>query len=941
MKTSEIRKRFLDYFAARGHAIVPGSSLVPDNDATLLFTNSGMVQFKDVFLGRQTRDYRRAVTAQRCVRAGGKHNDLENVGYTARHHTFFEMLGNFSFGDYFKAEAIAYAWELLTGEFALPAERLWVTVFEDDDEAERIWRRDIGIPAERFRRIGAHDNFWSMGDSGPCGPCSEIFYDHGPRLSGGPPGSAEQEGDRFVEIWNLVFMQFNRAAAGADGTLAPLPQTAVDTGMGLERIAAVLLGVHSNSQTDLFRNLMAAAAMVLSAAAELGAVGDGDGDGQGIQSLRVIADHIRSTAFLVVDGVRPSNEGRGYVLRRIIRRAARHGYRLGCRDPFMHKLVRPLIAEMGDAYPELAAAGAQVERVLRRENEKFAETLEQGLKLLDREIAGLSGKVISGAAAFRLYDTFGFPLDLTADVAREHGLAVDHAAFDEAMAVQRARARAASQFGKGGAGGGGDGTGADGANGANELPPMDGIPATRFLGYQHLRGAAKVLALFTGQPPAAVDALDEGRRGIVVLDATPFYAQSGGQVGDRGEIRFGDGADGNKRKGGGEGGNETGGAVFTVEDTRYLAPRVIGHIGTVARGRIAVGDPAEARVTADFRRRCARHHSATHLLHAALKAVLGDHVRQQGSLVEAARLRFDFSHSEAPSREQIAAVEDLVNRTIRANTAVATEPMDLEQAKADGAEALFGEKYDARVRVVRMGAFSFELCGGTHVERTGDIGYFKIISESGIAAGVRRIEALGGGDAERWVARQLALLEDAAAALKSPPEEMRRRLDALLDGQREQRRRIQSLQGELATGGHAADAGAAAGATVREVNGVRVVAIRRDDADAPAMRAAVDQWKRKLGSGVVLVAGVHAGKATLIAGVTADLAARYPAGGLIETLAPLVGGRGGGKAELAQGGGGKVEGVDAAVDGVYRWVAESESNSNSKSKAKVKAKSES
>ena len=869
MKTTEIRQRFLDYFTTRGHEVVPSSSLVPGNDPTLLFTNSGMVQFKDVFLGNQTRSSRRAVTAQRCVRAGGKHNDLENVGYTARHHTFFEMLGNFSFGDYFKAEAIHFAWELLTEEFGLPAERLWVTVFEDDDEAEQIWRRDIGVPASRFSRIGARDNFWSMGDTGPCGPCSEIFYDHGPEVAGLPPGESADgdDGDRYIEIWNLVFMQFNRSA---DGQLAPLPKPSVDTGMGLERIAAVLQGVQSNYDIDLFRNLIAATADAL---AVEGIVRDN-------QSLRVIADHIRSTAFLLVDGVTPSNEGRGYVLRRIIRRAVRHGYRLGCREPFMHKLVRPLIDEMGDACPELAVAGAQVEQTLRRENEKFAETLEQGLKILDREIAALGGAVIPGEAAFKLYDTFGFPLDLTADVAREHGLTVDNDAFERAMAAQRERARSASQFVRG------------------EPLRVDGLGATDFLGYECLHSEVQALALLEDQAP--VERLDEGRRGIVVTERTPFYAESGGQVGDRGEIRFAD-------------------AVFTVEDTQFLADKAIAHIGVVASGQVSAGERGEAEVSADSRRQCANNHSATHLLHAALKKVLGAHVKQKGSLVEAKRLRFDFSHTQALDKTELAAIEQLVNQNIRANTPVSTDLMDLERAKAAGAEALFGEQYGERVRVVRMGEFSFELCGGTHVERSGDIGVFKIVAESGIAAGVRRIEALSGAFAEEWMARQLALLDDTAAALKAPPERVPQRLQALLDSQREAQKQIRELQAKGVAGG--GDGDDAASERVEEINGIKVVAIRHDAADAKTMRIAVDRWKQKLGSGIVLVAGVSEGKVTLIAGVTRDLAGRYSAGKLIEALVPLVDGRGGGKPELAQGGGGKVEAVDEVIAEVSRWVA--------------------
>ena len=874
MKTTEIRKRFLRYFAEREHEIVPGSSLVPANDPTLLFTNSGMVQFKDVFLGNRQPGSARAVTAQRCVRAGGKHNDLENVGYTARHHTFFEMLGNFSFGDYFKSQAIGYAWELLTGEFGLSAERLWVTVFEEDDEAERIWLNEVGVSPTRFSRIGAEDNFWSMGDTGPCGPCSEIFYDHGPAVAGGPPGSPQQHGDRFVEIWNLVFMQYNR---NSDGKLEALPKPSVDTGMGLERVAAILQSVHSNYDIDLFRNLIAAAVKVL-----------GSKDRHS-HSLHVIADHIRSTAFLVVDGVTPSNEGRGYVLRRIIRRAIRHGYQLGCREPFMHKLVRPLIDEMGQAYPELAAAGEQVERVLARENKKFNETLEQGLKILDREITGLSGTVIPGQVAFRLYDTFGFPLDLTADVAREQKLTVDHAAFDWAMTQQRDRARAASQF---------EQSRATPRN-SNIANDMKALSATPFLGYQEWQSNEKILALFaqkneTMQP---CETLNPGQQGIVVLERTPFYAQGGGQVGDRGEIHFAEG-------------------IFTVEDTQYLADKVICHFGIMTAGKVGTGERGAAKVAADLRRHCANNHSATHLLHAALKAVLGSHVRQKGSLVEPRRLRFDFSHFEAINVDQLRAIEQLVNRNIRANTAVAVDVMDLEQAKADGAEAWFGEKYDSQVRVVRMGEFSFELCGGTHVERTGDIGFCKIISESGIAAGIRRIGALTGACAEQWVAQQLSLLNAVASTLKSTPQQVETRLKSLLTEQLEQHQQIQSLQGKLAGGGTSLNE------SVKEINGVKVVAIRQDHADVKSMRMAVNQWKRQLGSGIVLVTGVNEDKVTLIAGVTGDLVTRYHASELIRALVPLVDGSGGGKPELAQGGGSKVGAVEQVMAAMYRWVAE-------------------
>ena len=875
MKTSDIRARFLAHFEQRGHQVVPGSSLVPGNDPTLLFTNSGMVQFKEVFLGEQSPTTPRAVTAQRCVRAGGKHNDLENVGYTARHHTFFEMLGNFSFGDYFKSDAIAYAWELLTEGFGLPPDRLWVTVFEEDSEAEKIWRKKIGVPKNRLSRIGAADNFWSMGDTGPCGPCSEIFYDHGEAVAGGPPGSPEQDGDRFVEVWNLVFMQYNRAA---DGTLTPLPKPSVDTGMGLERIAAILQGQHNNYDIDLFRNLIAASETALGV--------DGGAAPSTTQSLRVIADHIRSTAFMLTDGVLPSNEGRGYVLRRIIRRAVRHGYRLGCRAPFMHKLVQPLVAEMGEAYPELSAAAAQVRDALRRENEKFNQTLEQGLRILDREIAELRGKVISGEVAFRLYDTFGFPLDLTADVAREHGLRVDSQGFENSMAQQRARARAAKQF----------------TQAANLR--LDGVTATEFLGYQTLTAQGEVVALLglDDRPESDTETatatrlqkLQVGQRGIVVLNQTPFYPEGGGQVGDRGKISFGD-------------------AGFGVEDTRYLANQVIAHVGWARDGEISVGDSGNAAVGEQSRRHCANNHSATHLLHAALKAVLGTHVQQKGSLVTPQRLRFDFSHSEAITDAQLRSIEDWVNARIRANLEVCDSRMELEQAKAAGAEALFGEKYGVQVRVVRMGDCSLELCGGTHVTRSGDIGLFKITAESAVAAGIRRLEALSGACAENWVATQLAYLDSLAQTLKTQPARVGQKLETLLANQRAQSKQIQSLQDKLATGGDASEA-------VQQVNGINVVALRQDDADAKTLRRAVDQWKQKLGSGVVLVAGANADKVTLIAGVTADLAQQYRADALIAQLAPLVGGSGGGKPDLAQGGGGKPEALPDALRQVPRWV---------------------
>ncbi len=859
MKTSEIRDRFLNFFRERGHEIVPSSPLVPGNDPTLLFTNAGMVQFKDVFLGDETRDYLRATTSQRCVRAGGKHNDLENVGYTARHHTFFEMLGNFSFGDYFKRDAIDFAWELLTKEFGLPPEKLWVTVFEEDDEAEDLWINRIGVPADRVTRIGAKDNFWQMGDTGPCGPCSEIFYDHGPEVAGGPPGTPEEDGDRYIEIWNLVFMQFNRSA---DGTMKPLPKPSVDTGMGLERIAAVLQGVHSNYEIDLFVNLIDAAARVLGT------------DDREDKSLRVVADHIRSTAFLVLDGVVPSNEGRGYVLRRIIRRAVRHGYQLGCQEPFLHRLVGPLADEMGDAYPELRREQAMIERVLRVENERFNETLEQGLKILDREMESLEGDTLDGELVFRLYDTYGFPVDLTADVARERGLKIDQAGFDVAMAGQRERARAASKFARG------------------EEIRLEGVEATRFDGYGTLSESVDVVALLRGDE--SVDVLADGEEGMLVTSATPFYAESGGQVGDRGEFRFGD-------------------VRFQVEDTRYLPGKVVAHVGRVAGGEIRVGDSGEASVTPDHRQGSANHHSATHLMHAALKAVLGGHVQQKGSLVEPSRLRFDFSHQVGMTAAEIRAVETLVNNEIRRNEAVTAEVMELDVARAAGAEALFGEKYDNDVRTIRMGEFSFELCGGTHVSRTGDIGQFKIISETGIANGIRRVEAVTGKAAEEWMRRRLELLESSAGALRVPVEQLPDRIAALLQQQKEQAKQIQSLQEKIATGGSAGDA-------VRDVGGIRVAAVRQDDADAKTMRLTVDRWRSKLQSGLVMVAGANQGKVTIIAGVSKDLAERFPAGKLVAHLAPLVDGRGGGKPELAQGGGSRVEAVDDLVNATYQWV---------------------
>ena len=859
MRTSQIRSRFLDYFRRNGHQVVSSSSLVPGNDPTLLFTNAGMVQFKDVFLGDEQRDYVRAVTSQRCVRAGGKHNDLENVGYTARHHTFFEMLGNFSFGDYFKQYAIDYAWELLTRELGLSPERLWVTVFEEDDEAEYLWINRIGMPANRVTRIGSKDNFWQMGDTGPCGPCSEIFYDHGPDVAGGPPGTPGEDGDRYIEIWNLVFMQFNRSA---DGILTPLPKPSVDTGMGLERIAAVLQNVHNNYEIDLFANLITDAGRILHT------------QDHTHQSLRVVADHIRSTAFLVLDGVLPSNEGRGYVLRRIIRRAIRHGYQLGCRTAFMHRLVSPLVKEMGEAYPELRTHQSRVERVLRTENEKFNETLDQGLKILHREMDTLQGATLDGELVFRLYDTYGFPQDLTADVARERGLDIDYDGFHHAMEQQRARARAASKFTQG------------------ETVRLEPMASTRFVGYETLTDTVEVAALVRDKE--AVDSLCNGDQGILITHSTPFYAESGGQVGDQGNIRFGE-------------------AVFEVWDTRYLANKVIAHIGTVHGGDIHMRMSGEARVTSSHRQGSVHHHSATHLLHAALKKVLGSHVQQKGSLVEPERLRFDFSHGETVSADQLQTVENLVNDQIRDNQEVSVEVMELEVACEAGAEALFGEKYDPDVRTIRMGDFSFELCGGTHVRRTGDIGFVKITSETGIAAGVRRVEAVAGEAAVQWTSRQVSMLSSAADLIQAPVDQLADRLGGLLKQQKEQARQIQALQEKLAVGNSHTD-------YMREIQGIQVAVVRQDDADAKVMRRTVDRLRNKLQSGVILVAGANQGKVTIIAGASKDLAKRYPAGELVSHLAPMVGGRGGGKPHLAQGGGGQVEAVDQLFDATFAWI---------------------
>ena len=858
MKTTAIRQKFLDYFVANGHEAVSSSPLVPHNDPTLLFTNAGMVQFKDVFLGQDKRSYNRAVTSQRCVRAGGKHNDLENVGYTARHHTFFEMLGNFSFGDYFKREAIAFAWELLTVGYGLPEEKLWVTVFEDDDEAADLWLRDVGIPAERFARIGASDNFWAMGDTGPCGPCSEIFYDHGPEVEGGAPGSADADGDRYVEIWNLVFMQYNRDASGQD---VPLPKPSVDTGMGLERLAAVLQGVHSNYETDLFQALIEASAQVVGT------------DDVNHNSLKVIADHIRSTAFLITDGVTPSNEGRGYVLRRIIRRAIRHGHQLGATEPFLHKLVTSLVDQMGDAYPELAADQSRVEETLRLEGERFVDTLEQGIRILDQEISSLSGLVLAGDVAFRLYDTYGFPVDLTADYCREKGLTVDMAGFEQAMSEQRARARAASQFQMA------------------ETIEVSVDQSTTFSGYEELKGKATVLALLADGKE--VQSLTSGQPAAVVLDTTPVYAESGGQVGDLARI---------ERKG----------VMFDVAGAHYLAHRVIAHEGVLTQGHLEVGQSVTVSVDQNARAATAVNHSATHLLHAALQQVLGSHVQQKGSLVEPQRLRFDFSHNDVVTADQLENIEMLVNTRVRANDEVTTEIMPLDDAREQGAAALFGEKYDDDVRVVDMGGFSLELCGGTHVTRTGNIGLFRIVSESGIAAGVRRIEALAGDGALKYVLDQSASLTRVAQLFRTSPGQIEDKASQMQRRLKELERKVEQLQAQLAAGGTTDQFEE----RIQEVNGIKLLVTRHDGVAVKGLRVVLDRLRDKLGSGVVVIGGVHEGKVTLLAGVTRDLVNTYHAGRLISVLAPMVGGKGGGKADMAQGGGSDASALDAALAAV-------------------------
>ena len=861
MKTSaELRTAFLEYFRERGHEVVASSSLVPANDPTLLFTNAGMVQFKDVFLGREKRNYVRAVSAQRCVRAGGKHNDLENVGYTARHHTFFEMLGNFSFGDYFKREAIQFAWEFLTVTLGLPAEKLWVTIYEEDDEAADIWLKEMQIDPARFGRIGAKDNFWSMGDTGPCGPCSEIFYDHGEEIPGGPPGSPDEDGDRYIEIWNLVFMQYDR---DREGTLHPLPKPSVDTGMGLERLAAILQGGHSNYDIDLFQHLIAAVMAVS---------GCEDRDNN---SLKVIADHIRSCSFLIVDGVMPSNEGRGYVLRRIIRRAVRHGHKLGVRDPFFYKLVPALVTEMGEAYPELAKAQALVERVLKQEEERFAETLDQGMTILENVISQLSGRIIPGETVFKLYDTYGFPVDLTADIARERDLQLDMAGFEKEMEAQRERARSANAF----------------AIDYGEALQLDG--ETEFTGYQHLSDPAVVRELLVEGKPR--ERLEAGQEGILVLDHSPFYAESGGQVGDTGRIL-----------------SDT--AEFEVRDTQKQG-KVFVHIGRMLKGTLAPGDRVKAQVDRLRREAIARNHSVTHLLHAALREVLGEHVTQKGSLVTDQRLRFDFSHFEPISPEQLNQIEMLVNQHIRQNHEVVTSIMEQEEAKNSGAMALFGEKYDDRVRVLSMGDFSVELCGGTHVKRTGDIGLFKILSETGVAAGVRRIEAVSGPAALQLISEHEKLLSEAAALLKSTPETLTDKLRQLLEKNRAAEKELEQLKGRLAS-----SRGDDLVQQASEIGGIKVLAAKLDGADARVLRDTVDQLKQKMGNAAIVLSSVRDGKVSLIAGVSKGCTDRIKAGELVNAVAEKVGGRGGGRADMAQAGGSQPENLDAALASVKDWI---------------------
>ena len=862
MTSNELRQAFLDFFHDHGHEVVASSPLVPGNDPTLLFTNAGMVQFKDVFTGDDKRSYKTAVSSQRCVRAGGKHNDLENVGYTARHHTFFEMLGNFSFGDYFKREAIQYAWDFLTKTLELPEERLWVTVFREDDEAADIWLNEMKVSPERFARMGEKDNFWAMGDTGPCGPCSEIFFDHGPDVLGGPPGSPDEDGDRYVEVWNLVFMQFDRAA---DGTMTPLPAPSVDTGMGLERIAAVMQGVHSNYQIDLFAHVIQAAADVLGVR----------NDGQ--SSLNVIADHIRACSFLIVDGVLPGNEGRGYVLRRIVRRAVRHGKKLGMDDLFFHKLVAPLVQEMGEAYPELAKAQAHVEKVLAKEEARFAETLDQGMEILEAAIADLDGKQLPGDVVFKLYDTYGFPVDLTADIARERDLEIDQQGFEAAMEGQRERARAASKFSVAG----GDGLKTD--------------AKTKFLGYAGTEASCEIIALF--QDGKAVDELATGDDGAVILASTPFYAESGGQIGDTGIL-------------------VDEGKLFRVDDTQKSGDANV-QFGTVEQGTLNVGDKIEAVVDADRRQAIRLNHTATHLMHAALRQVLGDHVAQKGSLVAPDRLRFDFSHYEGVTAEQLQEIEDLVNDEIRRNVAAETRLMTYDDAIESGAVALFGEKYGDKVRVLSLGDFSVELCGGTHVDRTGDIGVFKITHEGGVASGVRRIEAMTGAGALEWIDTNQRALSELAGMLRSTPDQAAAKVEQLLKQNKELEKKLATAKHALITG-----QGSDQDDNVREIAGIKVLVSRLDGVDAKSMRDAVDRAKDKLQNAIVVFASVDDGKVRLAAGVTKNNIDKIKAGDLIKPVAEQVGGKGGGRPDFAQAGGNDPSKLDSALKSVPGWIAD-------------------
>ncbi len=884
--SAELREQFLKYFEAHGHTIVPSSSLVPGNDPTLLFTNSGMVQFKDVFLGSEKRGYTRATTSQRCVRAGGKHNDLENVGYTARHHTFFEMLGNFSFGEYFKQDAIHYAWDFLTNVIGLPADKLWVTVYADDDEAADIWLKDIKVDPEKFTRIGTSDNFWSMGDTGPCGPCSEIFYDHGPEIEGGPPGTPEEDGDRYIEIWNLVFMQFNR---DQDGNMETLPRPSVDTGMGLERLAAIQQHVHNNYDIDLFQSLIAVAA-------ELTGTRDLEN-----KSLRVIADHIRSCAFLIVDGVLPSNEGRGYVLRRIIRRAVRHGHQLGCKKPFFYKLVATLDREMGDAYPELRNHRGHVERVLQNEEQRFAETLEQGMRIVKNEIkaktAGLKittspatvtltrpsdikkddSNTIDGKTIFKLYDTYGFPVDLTADVARENGLFIDQKGFDVEMEAQRERARASSQF-----------------IAIGKQFKLDTYPATRFLGYDKATASSSIIAIL--QNDEAIDQLENGDQAVVILKQTPFYAEAGGQVGDIGSLSLGKNTE------------------FKVNDTQKQND-VYLHIGSLVTGELSVGNRVKAQIDENHRRAVMLNHSATHLMHAALSKVLGEHVQQKGSLVDAQKLRFDFSHYQPVEYDQIAAIETIVNNEIRGNLKTRAESMDMEAAKKSGAIALFGEKYGDVVRVLKIGSDSIELCGGTHVPRAGDIGLFKIVFETGIASGVRRIEAVTGEAAVKRFIDSEDMLDTAAQKLKASRDELLPRIEQLQTNSRSLEKQIEALKSKLAsqTGGDLAS-------QAKEVKGIKVLAAKLDGANVKTLRDTVDQLKNKLGAAAVVLASSEGDKVSIIAGVTKAESKQISAGDLANLVAEQCGGRGGGRPDMAQAGGNQPENLDAALESVLPWV---------------------